>query len=139
MASPLTSFPSGIPPCSRRVGASQLLEGEVGKYSSFEALAQRTPPLDPDRFFSGTQRVPRSQGLSPKRSLCMECGKVPPRLHPPPFRRYPMDLRVSGKDLIQNHLTMCLYGQTPWRSPSGRDFHDPQQIMSHPNSMGYKL
>ena len=22
---------------------------------------------------------------------------------------YPMDLRVSGKDLIQNHLTMCLY------------------------------
>ena len=23
--------------------------------------------------------------------------------------RYPMDLRVSGKDLIGNHLTMCLY------------------------------
>ena len=22
---------------------------------------------------------------------------------------YPMDLRVSGKDLIRNHLTMCLY------------------------------
>ena len=22
---------------------------------------------------------------------------------------YPMDLRVSGKDLIGNHLTMCLY------------------------------
>lgn len=22
---------------------------------------------------------------------------------------YPMDLRVSGKDLIQNHLTFCLY------------------------------
>ena len=22
---------------------------------------------------------------------------------------YPMDLRVSGKDLVRNHLTMCLY------------------------------
>lgn len=22
---------------------------------------------------------------------------------------YPLDLRVSGKDLIRNHLTMCLY------------------------------
>ena len=26
--------------------------------------------------------------------------------------RYPMDLRVSGKDLIQNHLTMCLYNHS---------------------------
>jgi len=25
---------------------------------------------------------------------------------------YPMDLRVSGKDLIQNHLTFCLYNHT---------------------------
>lgn len=28
---------------------------------------------------------------------------------------YPMDLRVSGKDLIRNHLTMCLYNhQAIW-------------------------
>jgi len=25
---------------------------------------------------------------------------------------YPMDLRVSGKDLIRNHLTMCLYNHS---------------------------
>lgn len=25
---------------------------------------------------------------------------------------YPFDLRVSGKDLIQNHLTFCLYNHT---------------------------
>jgi leucyl-tRNA synthetase len=30
---------------------------------------------------------------------------------------YPMDLRVSGKDLIQNHLTMCLYNHAcVWES-----------------------
>ncbi|OQR82037.1 leucyl-tRNA synthetase, cytoplasmic [Thraustotheca clavata] len=29
---------------------------------------------------------------------------------------YPVDLRVSGKDLIRNHLTMCLYNHTEiWR------------------------
>ena len=39
------------------------------------------------------------------------------------LRRYPMDLRVSGKDLIQNHLTFCLYnhaavwGGRPDRQP----------------------
>jgi leucyl-tRNA synthetase len=47
-----------------------------------------------------------------------------------PLRReftywYPMDLRVSGKDLIQNHLTMSLYnhaaiwGAAPDRMPGG--------------------
>mmetsp|Transcript_128627 Transcript_128627/g.274463 ORF Transcript_128627/g.274463 Transcript_128627/m.274463 type:complete len:1285 (-) Transcript_128627:164-4018(-) len=31
---------------------------------------------------------------------------------------YPMDLRVSGKDLIQNHLTMCLYNHAAiWDKP----------------------
>lgn len=25
---------------------------------------------------------------------------------------YPFDLRVSGKDLIQNHLTFCMYNHT---------------------------
>jgi len=30
---------------------------------------------------------------------------------------YPMDLRVSGKDLIRNHLTMCLYNHAAiWES-----------------------
>eukprot|EP00971_Amphidinium_carterae_P245075 4865883-Amphidinium_carterae.1 len=32
---------------------------------------------------------------------------------------YPMDLRVSGKDLIQNHLTMCLYNHAcVWQDES---------------------
>lgn len=30
----------------------------------------------------------------------------------PCLPRYPFDLRVSGKDLIQNHLTFCLYNHT---------------------------
>jgi len=31
---------------------------------------------------------------------------------------YPMDLRVSGKDLIRNHLTMCLYNHAAiWEDP----------------------
>lgn len=31
---------------------------------------------------------------------------------------YPMDLRVSGKDLIRNHLTMCLYNHSAmWEDP----------------------
>lgn len=31
---------------------------------------------------------------------------------------YPMDLRVSGKDLIRNHLTMCLYNHAAmWNDP----------------------
>jgi len=31
---------------------------------------------------------------------------------------YPFDLRVSGKDLIQNHLTFCLYSHTALFPPS---------------------
>merc|ERR1719421_309013 len=32
---------------------------------------------------------------------------------------YPMDLRVSGKDLIQNHLTMSLYNHAAvWEDPA---------------------
>ncbi len=47
--------------------------------------------------------------------------------HPPPPPRklrnefdywYPLDLRVSGKDLIQNHLTYFLYNhQAIWPTP----------------------
>lgn len=33
---------------------------------------------------------------------------------------YPFDLRVSGKDLIQNHLTFCLYSHTAvWEGKEG--------------------
>ena len=36
-------------------------------------------------------------------------GRLCPRLG---AGRYPLDLRVSGKDLIQNHLTFSIYNHT---------------------------
>jgi leucyl-tRNA synthetase len=33
---------------------------------------------------------------------------------------YPLDLRVSGKDLIRNHLTMCLYNHAAIWSDKGK-------------------
>ena len=39
----------------------------------------------------------------------------------PPQYRYPLDLRVSGKDLIQNHLSFCLYTHASvWAGREGR-------------------
>ena len=58
----------------------------------------------------------------------LNCTAAAPRaqcipLHLPltnPFSppRYPFDLRVSGKDLIQNHLTFTLYNHTALFPPA---------------------
>jgi len=43
--------------------------------------------------------------------------------------RYPMDLRVSGKDLIQNHLTFCLYNHAAvW---AGRPDRQPRAFRTN--------
>lgn len=52
-----------------------------------------------------------------------DCGIAPELLQR--MRRefefwYPFDLRVSGKDLIQNHLTFCLYNHTAIWPEKGR-------------------
>ena len=53
-----------------------------------------------------------------------QCPGLPPGLVPACRREfefwYPMDLRVSGKDLINNHLTFCLYTHTAlWPGGAG--------------------
>eukprot|EP00954_Amorphochlora_amoebiformis_P023502 1360458-Amorphochlora_amoeboformis.AAC.1 len=51
---------------------------------------------------------------------------------------YPMDLRVSGKDLIRNHLTMSLYNHAAiWKDPSmwPRSFYTNGHVMINSEKM----
>jgi leucyl-tRNA synthetase len=44
---------------------------------------------------------------------------------------YPLDLRVSGKDLIQNHLTMALYNHAAIWGPTARADRMPQSFFAN--------
>lgn len=49
---------------------------------------------------------------------------------------YPMDLRVSGKDLIGNHLTMSLYNHAAiWDVPDGGEKYWPQSFFTNGHAM----
>jgi len=63
-----------------------------------------------------------------------------PSLPPRQLRRefsywYPVDLRVSGKDLIQNHLTYFLYNHVAiWPTP-GRGEEEKEGVCRWPNAI----
>lgn len=49
---------------------------------------------------------------------------------------YPLDLRVSGKDLIQNHLTYFLYNHVAiWPTPTRQDDDKDRAICRWPKAV----